>query len=211
MKKSAFAAFGAVVTLVVPSAAQAAVISSWSLASNANDSVDGNNGTTTDVKFTGSAAVFNGTTSKISVAYNANLSPGSANVSATVSINTTFKPGTGDFDFDLVRSAGSGPQYKIELFPHSGKSQAQCYFKGSSNTVTLPGGNSLSDGAWHTIKCTKTSNKVTLTVDGSVVASKSITIGSINHRSGTPFSIGWKPSGADFYHGSMKGVSVSIG
>lgn len=198
----------------VSGVAQAAVISSWALATNANDSADGNNGTATNVTFTGSYAVFNGTSSRISVPYNANLSPGSSNVTATVSISTTSKPGTGDFDFDLIRSAKGTPQYKIELFPHGGKSQAQCIFVGSQNSITLPGGPSLRDGAWHTITCAKTSKRVTLTVDGSVVASRSITIGSITHKSGTPFSIGHKPTsggGADFYHGKMKNVSVSIG
>jgi hypothetical protein len=51
-------------------------------------------------------------------------------------------------------------------------------------------------------------------VDGTVVASKSIAIGSITHKSGAPFSIGYKPTsagGADFYRGSMKNVSVAIG
>ena len=203
-----------IVALAVPGIAQAAVISSWALATNADDSVDGNNGTPTNVTFTGSYAVFNGTSSRISVPYNAKLSPGSSNVTATVSISTTSKPGTGDFDFDLIRSAKATPQYKIELFPHGGKSQAQCIFVGSQNRITLPGGPSLSDGAWHTITCAKTSKLVTLTVDGSVVASQSIAIGSITHKSGTPFSIGYKPTsdgGADFYHGKVRNVSVSIG
>ena len=60
----------------IPGVAQAAVISSWSLTANADDSAASNNGAATDVAFTGSAAVFNGTSSKISVPYNANLSPG---------------------------------------------------------------------------------------------------------------------------------------
>jgi len=205
----ALAGFG-----IVPAVAQAAVVSSWSLASNADDSADGNDGTATNVTFTASAAVFNGKTSRISVPYSSNLSPGSSNVTASVSINTSFKPGTGDFDFDLVRSAKGNPQYKIELFPHSGKAQAQCIFAGSQNKITLPGGPSLNDGSWHTIICKKTSSTVSLTVDGSVVASRPIAIGSITHKSGTPFSIGYKPTssgGADFYHGSMKNVSVTIG
>ena len=147
--------------------------------------------------------------------YNPNLSPGSANVTATVSRSTTtFMPGTGGFDFDLLRSAKGNPQYKIELFPRSGKAQAQCIFPGSQNKTTLPEGPSLNDGAWHTIVCTKTSSQVSLTVDGTVVASRAITIGAITHKSRTPFSIGYKPTssgGADFYHGSMKNVSVAIG
>jgi hypothetical protein len=193
--------------------AQAAVISSWPLATNAKDTTDGNDGTAQNVTFSGNAAHFNGTSSKITVPYNANLSADSANVTATVQIATTAKPGTGDFDFDLLRSAPTGQMYKIELFPRSGKSQAQCIFVGSANRVTLPGGPSLSDGAWHTITCRKTSSKVTLTVDGAQVASRAITIGSIRHRSGSVFALGYKPSsgGADFYDGAMKGVSVAIG
>jgi hypothetical protein len=52
------------------------------------------------------------------------------------------------------------------------------------------------------------------TVDGKVVGTRAITIGAITHKSKTPFSIGYKPTsggGADFYHGSMRNASVSIG
>ena len=80
--------------------------------------------------------------------------------------------------------------------------------------TTLHKGPSLNDGAWHTIVCTKTSSQVSLTVDGKVVGTRAITIGAITHKSRTPFSIGYKPTsggGADFYHGSMRNASVSIG
>jgi Concanavalin A-like lectin/glucanases superfamily len=198
----------------VTGVAHAAVISSWPLATNANDTADGNGGTAQNVTFSGNAAHFNGRSSKITVAYDGNLSPESANVTATVQVATTVKPGTGDHDFDLIRSAPTGNMYKIELFPRSGKSQAQCIFVGSANRVTLPGGPTLSDGTWHTITCRKTASKVTLSVDGAQVASKTITIGSIRHRSGSVFALGYKPTssgGADFYNGAMKGVSVAIG
>ena len=207
-------AMAVLVIAVAPGVARAAVISLWPLATNANDAVGLNNGTATNVTFTGSEAVFNGTSSKISVPYNANLSPGSADVTATVEVNTTSMPGTGDFDFDLLRSAKDGAMYKIELFPHSGKAQAQCTFRGSAARTTLSAGPSLNDGAWHAIVCTKTSSRISLTVDGTVVATRAITIGSITHKTGTPFSIGYKPTsggGADFYHGSMRNASVLIG
>ncbi len=87
-------------------------------------------------------------------------------MTATVEINTTFLPGTGGFDFDLLRSAKGNPQYKIELYPRSGKHWLQCIFHGSVANTTLHKGPSLNDGAWHTIVCTKTSNQVSLTVDG---------------------------------------------
>jgi Concanavalin A-like lectin/glucanases superfamily len=214
MRRMVWPAAAALAIVAVTGVAQAAVISSWPLATNAKDTADGNDGATQNVTFSGNAAHFNGKSSKLTVPYNANLSPGAANVTATVQVATTVKPGTGDFDFDLMRSAPTGPMYKIELFPRSGKSQAQCIFIGSTNRITLPGGPSLSDGAWHTITCRKKASTVTLTVDGSQVASRSITIGSIRHRSGSVFALGYKPTssgGADFYNGAMKGVSVAIG
>jgi Concanavalin A-like lectin/glucanases superfamily len=208
------AAAVAVAIAAVTGVAQAAVISTWPLATNANDTTDGNNGTAQIVTFSGNAAHFNGKNSKMTVPYNANLSPESANVTATVQISTTVKPGTGDFDFDLLRSAQTGKMYKIELFPRSGKGVAQCIFIGSSNRITLPGGPGLNDGAWHTITCRKTASSVSLTVDGVQVPSRKITIGTIHHGSGKVFAIGYKPttgSGADFYNGAMRGVSVAIG
>jgi hypothetical protein len=210
MRKSLFGAIVAAASLMVPSTVQAAVTSSWPLSSNATDYVDGNDGTGTDIAFNGSYASFNGTSSRIAIPYNANLSPGSKNVTVSVEINTTAMPGTTDFDFDLVRSARGNPQYKIELYPHSGKAQAQCIFHGSLAGITFHKGPSLNDGAWHTIVCKKTSSTVSITIDG-VSYTTNIAIGDITHKAGTPFSIGWKPQGADFYHGQMRNVSVSIG
>ena len=215
MRKLVLAAAMAVLAVAaVPGVAHAAVVSSWSLATGADDSAHSNDGTATDVTFTGSSALFNGTSSKIAVPHNANLSPGPADVTASVEINTTFMPGTDGFDFDLLRSAKGNPQYKIELYPRKGKAQAQCIFHGSVANTTLHKGPSLNDGAWHTIVCTKTADEVSLTVDGKVVGTRAITIGAIAHKSKTPFSIGYKPTaagGADFFHGSIRNASVSIG
>jgi len=203
------AALTALLTFALPATAEAAAISSWPLASDAKDYTDGNNGTATDVVFNGSYAAFNGTSSHIAVPYNANLSPGSKDVTVSVDVNTTFMPGTSNFDFDLVRSTPGNPMYKVELYPRSGLAQAQCIFHGSTANTTWHKGPSLNDGAWHTIVCTKTSSSVSLTIDGKTYT-KSIVIGDITlaHK---PFSIGWKPQGADFYHGLMRNVSVSIG
>jgi hypothetical protein len=214
MRKAFFAALAGTVTLAIPPTAQAAVVSSWALndpvgSTTVRDPAGGNNGTATDVVFNGSYAAFNGTSSRISVPYNGNLSPGSQNVTVSVDINTTYMPGTSNFDFDLVRSTPGNPMYKVELYPRSVGAQAQCIFHGATANVTWHKGPSLDDGAWHTIVCTKTSNSVSLTIDG-VTYTKSIVIGDITlaHK---PFSIGWKPQGADFYHGLMQNVSVSIG
>ena len=199
--------------------AQAAVVSSWTLANDASNSVDGNTGTAQDVVFTGSEAVFNGTTSRITVPYNPNLSRGTADVTASVQVNTTYMPGTGSLDFDLIRSSPTGKMYKVELFPHGGKAQAQCIFHGSLNgtatRITIKGTRKMNDGNWHTITCQKTATKVTLTTDNIVENSQTIQIGTIHLGKGKMFAIGYKPNttagGADHYIGAMKNLSVAIG
>jgi Concanavalin A-like lectin/glucanases superfamily len=214
----------AAVFLTAAAVAQAATISSWPLASNANDTTDGNNGTASSgVTFlsdaTGPYAHFTkAADGKITVPHNNNLSPGAADVTATVTIRTTTMPGTSTNDFDLIRAAPTGKMYKMELFPHSGKATGQCVFigllNGTTSRITIHGTTNLADGQWHTIQCTKTSTDVTLKVDGAVAAAASIQIGTINLKKTAVFAIGYKPSSTgdqDLYDGDMKDVSVSIG
>ena len=202
--------------LVLPAAAQAAVISAWPLATNAQDSAGSNDGTAQNVTFDGTSAFFGGAgvNSRITVPYSPTLVPGSKDVSATVEINTTAKPGTGGLDFDILRSSKAGQQYKIELFPKSGKALALCFFSGSLAHKQITAGPALNDGQWHTITCAKTSNQISLTVDGVLAKTAAIQIGTITHKI-TAFTIGWKPAsgtkGEDFYVGKLRNVSVSIG
>jgi hypothetical protein len=203
--------------------AQAAVVSSWTLANDASDSVDGNTGSAQNVVFTGSEAVFNGTDSRITVPYNPNLSPSTADVTASVQVNTSYMPGTGRLDFDLIRSSPTGKMYMVELFPHGGKAQAQCIFRGSLNGtathITLYAGPSLNDGMWHTITCTKTANQVTLTIATNDVVvgtwTAAIQIGTLTNRKNSVFALGYKPvpggTDGDVFHGQMRNATVSIG
>jgi len=213
--KSGLAAI--VCALVIPAAAQAAVVSTWPLGSNAQDSAGSNDGTAQNVSFNGTSAFFGGArvNSRITVPYSTTLSPGSQNVSATAQINTTAMPGTGGLDFDILRSARSGSYYKIELFPKNGLAVALCFFKGSLNHKQITGKKDLNDGNWHTITCTKTSSQITLTVDGVVEKTAAIQIGSITHKTGMALALGYKPlsgSGAeDYYIGNLRNASVAIG
>jgi hypothetical protein len=118
-----------------------------------------------------------------------------------------------------MRASPTGKMYKVELFPRKHVAQAQCVFIGTATRISVHAGPGLNDGRWHTIKCTKTDNHVTLTVltDGAVVASSttSITIGSIKLKKNSIFGLGYKPvigqPDEDRYKGQMRNASVSIG
>jgi laminin G domain protein len=203
-----------------PAVAQAAPATiTWPLADNANDLSGNHNGMVDNVTFDGTSAFFSGSNSRITVQYSPALSPGAADVTATVEINTTAVPGTGTNDFDLMRASPTGKMYKVELFPRNHVAQAQCVFIGTVTRISVHAGPGLNDGQWHTIKCTKTANQVTLTVltDGAVVASSTtnVTIGSINLKKNSIFALGYKPvigqPDEDRYKGKMRNASVSIG
>ena len=166
--------------------------------------------------FDGSDAAFNGSSTRITVPYSTALSPGAADLTTSLEINTTHQPGTGNLDFDLIRAEPTGKMYKVELFPHGKiKAQAQCIYTGSLAKTTLHAGPSLNDGRWHTIVCHKSASQVTLTVDGVVVGTTNIAIGTINLKKNAVFALGHKPvpggTDGDFYNGLMRNVSVSIG
>ena len=114
-----------------------------------------------------------------------------------------------------MRAARTGKMYKVELFPRKHVAQAQCVFIGTATRTSLHAGAGLNNGAWHEITCTKTANQVTLTVDGAVVGTTNITIGSITLKKNTIFALGYKPvigqPDQDRYKGQMRNASVSIG
>jgi hypothetical protein len=202
-----------------PASALAAVVAAWPLGSNADDSTGhGHDGSATNVTFDGSA-LFNGQSSRITVPFSSAFSPGSADVTASVQVNTTHQPGTGNHDFDLIRASPTGKMYKIELFPRKRVAQAQCVFIGAATRLSVHAGPALNDNEWHTIRCTKTNNQVTLTVltDGAVVASSTtnITIGTIKLKKSSIFALGYKPvigqPDQDRYKGFLRNASVSIG
>ena len=220
MRRHAVTALLAAAALAAaPASAQAAVVAAWPLGSNAEDSTGhGHDGSATNVTFDGSA-LFNGQSSRITVPFSSALSPGSADVTASVQVNTTHQPGTGNHDFDLIRASPTGKMYKIELFPRKHVAQAQCVFIGTATRLSVHAGPALNDNQWHTIRCTKTASQVTLTVltDGAVVASSTTTIqiGSISLKKSSIFALGYKPvigqPDEDRYKGSMRNASVSIG
>jgi Concanavalin A-like lectin/glucanases superfamily len=104
---------------------------------------------------------------------------------ATVAIRMKVSPGNGpdaaaEDDWDVIRSAGQyadGDEYKVEYNPDR---TVRCAFKGNAGyrEVFSDPAKPLDDGAWHTIKCVKTTTEVKTIVDG-VTTSATANIGTI--------------------------------
>ena len=151
----------------------------------------------------GTGYTFDGHSGYVSVANSASLNPGVADITITISFTLDGNPASGD-DYDLLRKglAGTkGGDFKVEILP-GGK--AFCRFRGS-NVATVSGGSNLGTGT-HTIQCIKTASKVSLSVDGSIKASKSVKVGSISNTQ--PVMLGAKP-GDDFTKGFVDFITIS--
>jgi hypothetical protein len=175
------------------------------------------NGTWLDIQagvpgFAGTAYRFDGS-SRVTIADNPSLNPGSDTFAATVRVKFTVMPTDAVGDYDLIRkglASTQGGYWKVEIYPNSSNTKAQglCQMKGSSDAIKIVGSpTSLNDGTWHTITCTKTSSSVTLTVDGTSY-SETVTIGSIANSE--PLTLGAKNIGEDWYTGDMDEVSLQI-
>jgi hypothetical protein len=158
----------------------------------------------------GKAYRFNGPSlSYVDVPSSADLNPGSGSFIFSVKVKFTVLPSSTVGDYDLLRkglSSTSGGDYKAEIV-QSGK--ALCQWKGSSANVQLTGGPVLNNGAWHTISCEKTSTSVTLRLDGTVRASRSVKIGSISNSA--HLLLGAKTtSGGDQYQGLLDEATITL-
>jgi hypothetical protein len=166
---------------------------------------NGNSGTLHGgIRRTGTGYDFDGSTGYVSVPDSSSLDPGSADIALTVRFNVDPVPS--GYDYDLIRkglSTTSGGDYKAEVVSGG---RGLCHFRGSKNSATITGGSGLESGT-HTLKCVKTSSSVQLVVDGSVKATKAITVGSISNGSGVP--LGAKP-GDDFTNGFIDFITVTI-
>ena len=205
---------------------QAAVhaVSLWHMnetsGTTAADAVGGHTGTLKNVTLgtpgvSGTSFTFNGSSqqSTMTVASVAALNPGTANLTASLSVKFTLLPSTGDYDI-LRKGAATiggkpGTEYKLELLP-SGK--AYCELRGTTGHMSITGTKVLNDGAWHSITCSRTGiSSMSLTVDGvTQTASTAGSIGSISNS--LAFYVGGSLNPVqDFYRGQIDEVSYSSG
>jgi hypothetical protein len=172
--------------------------------------------------------------------------PGSTNGVAAVKVDPpdpdAFSPGERSFNFgaDVALSGGSeggDPGANVVqrgLFSDSGQYKLQvdggvpsCRVAGTEGEVLVKGGSALSPGSWHRVRCTRTGDTVTLTVQpwevdewgDAETFSDSGPLGAVELSSTTPLAVGAKlsadgslvPARPDQYRGLIDSVVVEVG
>jgi len=213
----AAAVLGAVALAPAGQAFAGTVAALWNMDEKAGATVmvdssgNGNNGTLHNVTagvpgHTGTAYKFGGSAKKsyVEVPDSPPLNPGTQPISVSFWLKTTHLPTSGDYD--LVRK-GDFPQqeYKVEL---EKTNQIACTFHGSLASNNATGGSNLANGKWHHIVCAENSTAITLTIDGVLVKTTAVNVGSISTT--TPVEIGAHPT-FDYYNGVLDDASITTG
>src|SRR3712207_6152710 len=135
-----------------------------------DSSGNGNNGTPTDVRQTGSTYVFNGSTSRVAVPDNDSLDPLQKTITLRAQVMVPNEP-MDDDSYDVVRkglSATPGGDYKMEIMRASADptvGRLHCLFKGTGGRVRKVASQDIVDGKLHRLSCTKTPTSVVARVD----------------------------------------------
>jgi hypothetical protein len=222
MKRTVVLSATVIVVLLLAAPSYADVLltgADWQMDETSGQMIDSsgnnNNGTPKDVVRTGSAYVFNGSTSYVAVPDAGSLDPQGKDIKLTARIRVNGQA-LDDDSYDIVRKglAGRpGGDYKMEIKraadPTVGK--LHCLFKGDGGTVDKVARRDIVDGNWHTLECIKTSTSVMARVDGKSGSTKAGSAGSI--ANGSAVMVGAKTADPldDVFDGSMDFVSIEIG
>ena len=222
MSKARVSVFVVVAGMIVASMASPAWAvllkgADWQMNETSGQMIDSsgnnNNGTPKDVVRTGSAYVFNGSTSYVAVPDSDSLDPQGKDITLSAGVTVTDTP-MDDDSYDIVRkglSGRPGGDYKMEIKraadPTVGK--LHCLFKGDGGRVNKVAPQDIVDGEWHTLECIKTSTSVVASVDGSG-STRAGSAGSISNAS--EVMVGAKTAHPldDMFDGSMAFVSIEI-
>jgi len=180
-----------------------------------DSSGNNNDGTPKDVVRTGSAYVFNGSTSYVLVPDSDSLDPEEKDITLRARVKVTDTP-MDDDSYDIVRKGlvtTPGGDYKMEIKRTSNPTvgKLHCLFKGDGGTVDKEARRDIVDGNWHTLECIKTSTSVVARVDGRSGSSKAAgSAGSI--ANGSAVLVGAKTADPldDTFDGKMDFVSIDI-
>ena len=133
------------------------------------------------------------------------LDPGSRDFAISVRLRTRYSFGN---IVQKGQATVSGGSFKLQI--PSGK--VQCWFRGSAGQVLVTAPRAINDGRWHTVRCERDGDGVTLAIDGRTVASRSGWTGTIANS--WPLSIGGKTDcdqidvGCDYFAGDIDYLAV---
>jgi PKD repeat protein len=142
------------------------------------------------------------------------LDPESQDYAVTVRYRTSKKFGN---IVQKGQNATTGGYWKIEL----PEGRPTCLFKGVINgqliqrAIAAPVGNEINDNQWHTVRCERTSNRITQFIDGVEIAHVNGATGNINNN--WDLSIGGKYScdqvsvTCDYFVGDIDWVRIEKG
>src|ERR671919_2245029 len=222
MKRTVVLSASVIVVLLLAAPSYADVLltgADWQMDETSGQMIDSsgnnNNGTPKDGVRTGSAYVFNGSTSYVLVPDSDSLDPQGKDIKLTARIRVNGQA-LDDDSYDIVRKglAGRpGGDYKMEIKraadPTVGK--LHCLFKGDGGTVDKVARHDIVDGNFHTLECIKTSTSVVARVDGKGGSTKAGSAGSISNASNVMVGAKTADPLDDVFDGSMDFVSIEIG
>ncbi|WP_127506908.1 laminin G domain-containing protein [Actinoplanes solisilvae] len=135
------------------------------------------------------------------------LNPGSRDYAIDLRLRTR------DFFGNIVQKGQAtvrGGSFKLQI--PNGK--VQCWFRGSRTSLLVTAPRPINDGEWHTVRCERTGDGVTLAIDGREVASREGWTGPIDNS--WPVAIGGKTDcdqvdvGCDYFHGDIDYIAVDV-
>jgi hypothetical protein len=141
----------------------------------------------------------------ITVPDNAMLDPGNRDYAVTIRLRTRYHFG------NIVQKGQAtvpGGNWKFQI-PNG---IVQCLFRGSAGSIIVSAHHAINDGAWHTVRCARTANRVAMTVDGTGEAYRNGATGTIANS--WPVTIGGKVAcdqvkvGCDYYAGDLGAVEI---
>jgi Concanavalin A-like lectin/glucanases superfamily len=137
------------------------------------------------------------------------VDPGDADYSVEIRYKTRQENGANLIQKGQATSPGG--QFKIQV----PEGNPQCYYKGDRGKVGATSPEKINDGAWHTLRCTRTATGVRLYVDGVLRKEHSGVVGAIDNT--YPMTIGGKPDcdmvkvQCDYFGGMIDYVKINKG
>jgi hypothetical protein len=133
------------------------------------------------------------------------LNPGDDDFSVTMRLRTRYEFGN---IIQKGQATVAGGSWKLQI-PNG---HVQCWFRGADGSVLVTAPNKINDGRWHVVRCDRTYDGVSLSIDGRDVAGRYGPTGRIANS--WPLSIGGKTEcdqrtvGCDYFAGDLDYVTI---